>query len=230
MNHHAVRKSTLVCILALVLGACSGSGSGSGPGSNPLGDVDGGGQVGSDNNGGLSVTIASPAAEETLETPDDSVSLAGTATGSAEIVSVSWTTDKGSEGTATGSEAWETSPIPLQVGENSITVVAKDKTGATATDTVVVIRESGTTGSVTLSWTAPTEREDGTPLLDLTGYRIHYGRMSETYDYKIEIDNPGIVSYVVDNLDPGKWYFVAQTYDSAGLESNFSNEVSKKIK
>lgn len=31
---------------------------------------------------------------------------------------------------------------------------------------------------ITLTWTAPTENEDGTPLDDLAGYTVHYGQTS----------------------------------------------------
>lgn len=226
MNHHPVARLTLLTAVALLLGACSGSGQGPAPLDQPANPTAG-------NSGGstipVSVTISSPAAGETMETPDESVSLGGTARSSAGIVSVSWRNDSGVEGDATGSESWETTPIPLEVGENTITVVAEDGAGVTATDTVVVTRESATTASITLSWEAPTEREDGSPLTDLSGYRIHYGRLSETYDHDIDIDNAGIVSYMVDGLSSGTWYFVVRAYDSAGLESEFSNEVSKEL-
>ena len=226
MDHHRVGRITLLTALALFVGACSGSGSG--PVDTPLdqsADVEDDGGVTEP----VTVAISTPAAGETMETPDESVSLGGTAESTSGIVSVSWKSDKGVEGDATGNETWETSPIPLEIGENKITVIAEDSTGATATDTVVITREAATTASVTWSWEAPTEREDGTPLTDLSGYKILYGRMSETYDYEIEIENPGIVSYVVEDLASGTWYFVARAYDSSGLESEFSNEVSKDL-
>ena len=93
----------------------------------------------------------------------------------------------------------------------------------------VVNREFGQTGSTTLSWTAPTERTDGSPLTHLGGYKIYYGRMSGIYDYQIDINNPGISTYVVENLVSGDWYFALTAYDSEGLESNCSNEVLKVI-
>lgn len=237
MKHQGLTKFTLLTILALVLGACSGSGSGP----NPLQDAGGGGTGGTPEYGGssgdesssdappLTITVTSPAEGGTLETPDEAVALAGTASGSGEIVAVSWTSDKGEQGTASGSESWETGNIPLQVGDNTITITAEDSTGATASETVIVKRESDEMGSVTLNWEAPTTREDGSPLTDLSGYTIHYGRMSETYDYEIKIENPGVVSYVIEQLSPGTWYFVARAYDSAGLESKISNEVSKDV-
>jgi len=222
----SLTKFVLVSLLALVLSACPGSGSGP----NPFDGVGSEGGAGGPGDGSdespVTITISSPAESGTLETPDDSVSLAGTADSNTAIVSVSWTSDKGGEGQATGAETWETDTIPLVVGENTITITAADSAGATASETVVIKRESETAGSVTLNWEPPTTREDGTPLTDLAGYYIHYGRMSETYDYEIKIENPGVVTYVVENLASGTWYFALSAYDSAGLESNFSNEIS----
>ena len=90
-------------------------------------------------------------------------------------------------------------------------------------------RQSTGTGSATLSWNPPNQRTDGAPLTNLAGYRIYYGRLSETYDYQIEINNPGVVTYVVEGLVPGDWHFVAAAFASAGLESDFSNEVTRQI-
>jgi len=221
MQSHFLSKYAPITLLVLTMGGCSGSGSGP----NPFDEFGGSGD-GSDS--AVSITITSPASGGTLETPDDAVALAGTADSNASIVSVSWTSDKGGKGEASGSESWETAPIPLLIGDNTITITAEDGTGATASRTVIIKRE-GEGGQATLAWQAPTAREDNSPLVDLAGYYIHYGRMSETYDYEIKVENPGIVSYVVDNLSSGTWYFVARAYDSRGLVSDLSNEISIKI-
>jgi hypothetical protein len=209
VTRHAPIKYALITILTIVLAGCLGSG-GSGAEA-------------------IRVTITAPAVGATLETPDETVTLTGTAESNAEVVSVSWKNDRGGEGDASGGEFWKTGTIPLKMGENSITITAKDSAGETASRIVVIVREGGGSGSVTLSWTAPTTREDGTPLTDLAGYYIRYGRMSKIYDEQIKIENPGIVTYVVEDLRPGKWYFVASAYDSSGQESNLSNQVKYKV-
>lgn len=85
------------------------------------------------------------------------------------------------------------------------------------------------TSSTTLSWTAPTQNEDGTPLTDLAGYKIYYGKSSRSYTDQVRIDNPGITSYVVDNLTPDTYYFAATSFNSSGVESGFSNEATKTL-
>ena len=83
--------------------------------------------------------------------------------------------------------------------------------------------------SVTLSWTPPTQNEDGTNLVDLAGYVIYYGRESGQYSHQLHIDNPGISSYVVENLVPDTYYFASTAINVAGVQSDFSNEISKLI-
>ena len=85
-------------------------------------------------------------------------------------------------------------------------------------------------GSVVLSWQPPTENADGSTLTDLSGYNIYVGTTSNTYDYmEIRLDNPGLTAYVVDNLDPGTYYFAATAFNSSGVESSFSGEVVRTI-
>ncbi len=85
------------------------------------------------------------------------------------------------------------------------------------------------TGSVTLSWQPPTTRTDDSPLNNLAGYRIRYGTTQGNYPNVITVNNPGLTSYVVDNLPAATYYFVMSAFDSAGVESANTNPVSKTI-
>ena len=82
--------------------------------------------------------------------------------------------------------------------------------------------------SVTLAWTAPTENSDGSPLMDLAGYRIYYGVTEGDYPNEIIIENPGLSEYVVENLVEGTYYFVATSVNAEGVESDYSNVVAKQ--
>ena len=83
--------------------------------------------------------------------------------------------------------------------------------------------------SATLSWTPPTQNEDGTPLTDLDGYRIYWGTTQGNYPNSVTIDNEGLSSYVVDNLVPGTYVFVATSFNRAGVESAYSNPATKVL-
>lgn len=85
-------------------------------------------------------------------------------------------------------------------------------------------------GSVTLSWQPPTENADGSPLMDLSGYTIYVGTSANTYNYReVLLDNPGLTSYVVENLEPGTYYFAATAFNSSGIESSFSGEIVRTV-
>ncbi len=84
-------------------------------------------------------------------------------------------------------------------------------------------------GSVTLSWTPPTQNEDGTALTDLAGYRIRWGTVPGSYPSSVLIDNPGLSTYVVDNLVPGPYEFVATAINASGVESAYSNTATKVV-
>jgi hypothetical protein len=85
------------------------------------------------------------------------------------------------------------------------------------------------TGSATLSWTPPTTNTDGSPLTNLAGYRVYWGTSQGRYSSSVTLNNPGLTSYVVGNLPPGTYYFVATALSSAGAESAFSAAASKTI-
>lgn len=80
--------------------------------------------------------------------------------------------------------------------------------------------------SVNLSWQAPTENSDGSPLTDLKGYKIHYGTQSQNYTGAISVDNPTLTTYLVSSLPAGKYFFAVTAYNSQGLESSPSDEIS----
>jgi hypothetical protein len=83
------------------------------------------------------------------------------------------------------------------------------------------------TGVVTLSWTAPTTNTDRTPLTDLAGYKIYYGPSSGNYITSLDVGNS--TSYILNNLTTGTYYIAITSYNTAGIESTFSNEVSKTL-
>lgn len=85
------------------------------------------------------------------------------------------------------------------------------------------------TGTATLSWLPPTDNADGTPLTDLAGYRIVYGRNPADLDQSIAITNPSINAYVVERLSPGTWHFEVIALNATSVESAPSNLGSKTI-
>jgi hypothetical protein len=85
------------------------------------------------------------------------------------------------------------------------------------------------TGSATLTWTAPTENTNGTPIAGLAGYHIYYGTTENTWTTTITVASPTETSYVVSGLAPGTYYFAVVAYNAAGMDSPQSNVLSKTI-
>jgi hypothetical protein len=84
------------------------------------------------------------------------------------------------------------------------------------------------TGSALLSWVAPSQNSDGSPLLDLDGYRVYWGPAPGSY-INSETMDAGVTNYLVEGLTPGTWYFAATAVNSLAIESSFSNVASKTI-
>jgi len=84
-------------------------------------------------------------------------------------------------------------------------------------------------GSVTLAWQPPTENTDGSPLLNLNGYRIHYGTEPGNYANTIRVNNAGVTRYVIENLAPGTYFFAITAISGVGAESDPSREATKTI-
>jgi len=84
-------------------------------------------------------------------------------------------------------------------------------------------------GSITLSWTAPTQNEDGTALTDLAAYKFYYGTSPGSYSNQVQVDNAGLTTFVLENLVPSTYYIVATAINTAGMESQFSNEAVKRV-
>jgi hypothetical protein len=83
--------------------------------------------------------------------------------------------------------------------------------------------------STTLTWTPPTQNEDGTPLTDPAGYKFYWGTTPGNYTNSVTVNNPGLTTYVVDNLAPGTYEFVATSFNTVGVESVYSNPATKVL-
>jgi hypothetical protein len=136
----------------------------------------------------------------------------------------SWGTFNSATGELSGT------PSAADVGTYAnITIGVSDGTTSVSLPAFQIMVTQNANGSATLSWVAPTENTNGTPLMNLAGYRIYYGTSATALTHTVQIANPGIVTYVVSNLSPGTWYFSIGDYTSANVESGVSVVVSKTI-
>ena len=91
------------------------------------------------------------------------------------------------------------------------------------------VSPSSAVGAATVSWEAPTTNTDGSPLMDLAGYRIYYGSSPENLGHSVQINTIGLQTYVIDDLQAGTWYFAVMAVASNGTESSLSTVVAKTI-
>lgn len=121
-------------------------------------------------------------------------------------------------------------PASTDIGSYAnVAISVSDGTSAASLLAFTVTVTGGAMGSATLSWSAPATRTDGTPLKNLAGFKIYYGKSLGNYPNRISVANPGLTTYVVDNLPSGTYYFVATAVDSSGVESDLSGVASKTI-
>jgi len=78
----------------------------------------------------------------------------------------------------------------------------------------------GQSGIATLTWDPNTET-------DLAGYKVYYGTASGTYTQTVDVGK--VSTFTIAGLASAKWFFAVTAYNGGGLESGFSNEVSKTI-
>jgi hypothetical protein len=94
---------------------------------------------------------------------------------------------------------------------------------------LLLFSSSALAGTATVTWVAPTTREDGTAmsLSEIASYKIYYGNAPGTYTTYITV--PGSLTTAQITLGAGSWYFAATTVDTSGLESAYSGEATKTI-
>lgn len=112
---------------------------------------------------------------------------------------------------------------------NDITISVSDGTALASLGPFSITVQAVSLGSVTLSWTAPTQNEDGSALADLAGYRIYWGTSPGSYTDSVTINNPGVTTYVIENLAPATYEFVATAFNTDGVESAFSSPTTTTL-
>jgi Fibronectin type III domain len=118
-------------------------------------------------------------------------------------------------------------------GTSPPTTVADTASGSTTTGggstTAPPTSTPASSSAVTLAWEAPTENSNGTPITGLAGYKIHYGTASQDYTQVVSVSNPSLSRYVLDSLPSGTYYFAITAYNSQGMESAPSGEITAKL-
>jgi len=140
-----------------------------------------------------------------------------------------WATFDATTGTLSGS------PTSANEGTSAAITITGTDGGTTASigpftiDVTAPTTTPPSTGSATLSWTAPTENTNGTALTDLAGYIIRYGTSLDAMTHSIKVDSAKTTAYEISNLAPGTYYFEVIAYTSVGTQGVPSDIASKTI-
>jgi len=121
-------------------------------------------------------------------------------------------------------------PAAADVGKYvNITISASNGTSTASLPAFNIAVSQNSVSAVTVNWIIPTQNTNGTPLVNLAGFRIYYGTSVNNLSQSDQIANPGVTSYVLSNLSAGTWYFALAAYTTTGAESSFSNVASTTL-
>lgn len=84
-------------------------------------------------------------------------------------------------------------------------------------------------GSVLVTWEAPTENTDDSPLEDLAGFNV-YGGTDPEATATLATVGVGISAYRVSSLSPGVYYFSTTAVNSQGIESERSDVATMLVR
>ena len=102
------------------------------------------------------VAITSPSGTGTYTATASPLTVSGTSSDNVAVTTVTWSSDRGGSGTATGTTAWSAAGIVLQPGTNVITVTARDAANNVATAILTVTYNAPDTSAPTIAITTPT--------------------------------------------------------------------------
>lgn len=197
-------KLLMIAVAVASISACGGGGSSGAP-------------TGSDATTSAPVTNTSPTPADTSNTIDpptviDSSSSVGSSTPEDTAETTETPVDSEPD---TGSEPDDEA---VQVGEN--------ETPPPETDPVI-----DTPPVISLSWTIPAEREDGTylPVYEIAGYEVRYSRDQSSDVTVIRIDDAQKTDWVIEDVAPGEYQFSIATIDSEGVYSDFSTQATTRV-
>jgi hypothetical protein len=217
-------RNAVFLIAVLVLAGCSGSGSGSDPMATNTSQAAGTTTPVM----GAPAISGQPITALNVNTAYTFVPTVSSTTGGTLAFAIqnkpAWATFDTSTGALAGT------PNSSNIGNyNGVVISVSNGVATAALPAFSISVTQSSNGSVTLSWLPPTTNTNGTALTNLAGYKIYYGTSPSSLTQSVQITNPGMADYVIDNLSPATWYFSLVSYNSADVESPLSAIVSKTI-
>ncbi len=124
---------------------------------------------------------------------------------------------------------WGT-PVEADIGTHTNIVISVSDGVSSASLPSFSITVTGIVrGSAELSWTAPTQNEDGSALTNLAGYKVRYGTSAADLDTVLDVPGASTTDIVIEDLTAGTWYFTVASYTNTGVQSAPAGPVYKTI-
>ncbi|MCU7916199.1 MAG: putative Ig domain-containing protein [Candidatus Thiodiazotropha sp. (ex Gloverina cf. vestifex)] len=139
-----------------------------------------------------------------------------------------WASFNNSNGSLTGTP--QESDVGVY-GNIQITVTDGNEDVSLGAFSIVVNSSVASTGSMVLSWSAPTTRTDGSPLTisEIDGYRIYIGDTSDSLQMEVDLNEGTATSVTISDKEVGTYYVALTTYDMDGNASSYSNVVEINV-
>jgi hypothetical protein len=177
----------------------------------------------------LNLTVTDPASA-IIDTTQSSISISGASSAGAGNVQITWQTDHGAAGRASGSTTWTIASVPLLTGRNTITITAIDSAHQTAVKTIqVTVHMPSSAPDATppaLSITSPSATIVSTPAASFSVRGTasdNVGVSKVTWQNSIYASGlaVGTVNWTADNIPlyPGNNNLIIRAYDAAGNTS-----------
>jgi hypothetical protein len=112
---------------------------------------------------------------------------------------------------------------------SKVTISAKDAANSASIGPFTIVVTAPANGTASLSWSAPTDNSNGSPITGLAGYNIYYGTDPSNLTKSIDVAGASTTTYVVTGLSAGTYYFAVSAYNSEGVDSPLSNIGHKTI-
>jgi len=116
-----------------------------------------------------------------------------------------------------GLDPWTLEPVPTPDGAPVTTEPSPDETTSAG-------------GTITLTWTAPLTRIDGSSiaLSEIDYYEVHYGQSPDNLNQSLTVDGTE-TSAEITGLEAGAWHFAMKVIDTSGLASPLSEPLEYLI-
>jgi hypothetical protein len=219
---HKAGAAAWAAVLLLAMAGCGGGGGGSGGSSNPSSPPP---PVGGTNqpptiSGTATTSVTSGQAysfQPTASDPDNQTLTFSIASKPA------WANFSTTTGRLSGT------PTTTGTFSNIVISVTDGIATASLSAFTITVQAAAATGSAKLSWVPPTTNEDGSPLTNLAGYLVRYGKTVGALNQIVDVGNAGATTVTIGSLSTGTWYFTLASYTNVGVESVQTAPVSKTI-